>query len=197
MGLTKPCTTTSTTQLHPPPPSSIHLHPAPPSSIHLHPTHFNLPPALSTSIHLHPAHFSLHQLSATDQQYFDQNIARNWAVSPNFGRKTKSCPFWLKISTYGILEELIPNPDLDLWNFDPKINFWANLSQKSQSCLFYLKIGIYVILKFLILVPILVFWISKSKSIFGQIRIGKLKVVQFDWKLAHRVSRRCWFLFQH
>ena len=71
------------------------------------------------------------------------------------------------------------------------------MGQKSQSCLFYLKIGTHVISRFLILVPILVFWISKPKSIFGQIRIEKLKVVQFGWKLAHRVSRRCWFLFRH
>ena len=49
----------------------------------------------------------------------------------------------------------------------------------------------------LILVPTLVFWISKPKSIFGQIWKEKLKVVQFDWKLAYRVSWRCWFLFQH
>ena len=83
---------------------------------------------------------------------------------------------------------------LSFWNSDPKIHFWANLG---QSCLFYLKIGTHVISRFLILVPILVFWISKPKSIFVQIRIEKLKVVQFGWKLAHRVSRQCWFLFQH
>ena len=81
--------------------------------------------------------------------------------------------------------------------FDPKIQFWANLGPKSQSCLFYLKIGTHAISRFLILVPILVFWISKLKSIFGQSRIQKLKVVQFGWKLAQRMSRRCLFLFQH
>ena len=26
---------------------------------------------------------------------------------------------------------LIPNPDLDFWNFNPKISFWANLGPKS------------------------------------------------------------------
>ena len=71
------------------------------------------------------------------------------------------------------------------------------MGQKGQSCLFYLKIDAHVITRFLILVPILVFWILKPKCIFGQIRIEKLKVVQFGWKLAHRVSRRCWFVFQH
>ena len=86
---------------------------------------------------------------------------------------------------------------LSFWNSDSKIHFWANLGQKSQNCLFYLKIGTHVISTFLILVPILVFWISKPKSIFVQIRIEKLKVVQFGWKLAHRVFGRCCFLFQY
>ena len=70
----------TSTQLHPPPPSSFQL---PPSSLQ------------------HP------------QQYLNQNIARNWTISPNLGQKIKSCPFRLKISTYGILEVLVPNPDLD------------------------------------------------------------------------------------
>ena len=50
----------TSTQLHPPPPSSFQ---PPPSSLQ------------------HP------------QQYLNQNIARNWAISPNLGRKIKSCPF--------------------------------------------------------------------------------------------------------
>ena len=158
----------TSTQLHPPPPSSTQLHPPPPSSFQ--------PPLSSLQ---HP------------QQYLNQNIARNWAISPNLGRKIKSCPFWLKIGTHGILEVLIPNPDLDFWNSDPKIHFWANLDRKSQSCLFFLKIGAHSILTMLILVPTLVFWISDPKSIFGQIWAKKVKVVQFGWKLAHRVSQRC------
>ena len=44
-------------------PTSTQLHPPPPSSLQ------------------HP------------QQYLNQNIARNWAISPNLGRKIKSCPF--------------------------------------------------------------------------------------------------------
>ena len=82
-------------------------------------------------------------------------------------------------------------------NFQPWIHFWTNLGQKSQSCLFCIKIGTHVISRLLILVPTLVFWISKPKSIFGQIWVEKLKVVQFGWKLAHRVSGRCWFLFRN
>ena len=91
----------------------------------------------------------------------------------------------------------ISNPDLDFWNFDPKIYFWANLGRKNQSCLFFLKIDTHGILTILILIPTLAFWISDPKSIFGEIWAKKVKVVQFGWKLAHRVSRRCWFLFRH
>ena len=197
----------SSTQLHPPPPSSFQ---SPPSSLQ------------------HP------------QQYLNQNIARNWAISPNLGQKIKSCPFWLKIGTHGILEVLIPNPDLDFWNSDPKIHFWANLGPKIQSCLFCLKIGAYSISRMLIsnpdldfwnfnpkvhlwanldpktqsclfclkigthgisrmliLIPTLLFWISNPNFLFGQIWAKKVKVVRFNWKLAHMISQGCWFLFQH
>ena len=81
--------------------------------------------------------------------------------------------------------------------FHPKIHFWANLGWKSQSFAFFLKIGTHGISMMLILIPTLVFWISDPKSIFGKIWTKKVKVVQFGWKLAHRVSRRCWFLFRH
>ena len=113
--------------MHPRPPSSIHVHPAPPSS-------FQPPPS------------SLEYL----RQYLNQNVARNWAISPNLGQKIKSCPFWLKIGTHGILEVLIPNPDLDFWNSDPKIHFWANLGPKIQSCSLCLKIGAQSVLRMLI-----------------------------------------------
>ena len=145
MGITKPCT-----QLHPAPPSStqlistsIQLHPSPPSSFQ--------PPPSSLQ---HP------------QRYKNQNIARNWSISPNLGRKIQSCPFCLKIDSHGILEVLISNPDLKFRNSDPKIHFWANLGQKSESCPFCLKIGTQSISKMLILIPTLVFWISNWKSIF-------------------------------
>ena len=169
MGITKPCT-----QLHPAPSTSTKLHPPPPSS-------FQLP--LSSLQH--------------PQQYLNQNIARNWVISPNLCQKIKSCPFWLKIGTHGILEVLIPNPDLDFWNFDPKIHFWANLGPKIQSCPFCLKIGTHGISRMLILIPTLVFWISNPNFLFGQIWAKKVKVVRFNWKLARMISWGCWFLFQH
>ena len=91
----------------------------------------------------------------------------------------------------------ILKPDLDFWNSDLKTHFSANLGRKSQSCTFFLKIGTHDILTMPILIPKLIFWISNPKSIFGQIRAKKVKVIQFGWKLAHRVSRQCWFLFRH
>ena len=92
---------------------------------------------------------------------------------------------------------LIPNPDLDFWNFDPKIHFWANLSPKIQSCPFYLKIGTHGTSRMLILIPTLVFWTSNPKFLFGQIWVKKVKVVCLSWKLAYMISRGCGFLFRH
>ena len=93
--------------MHPPPTSPIQLHPAPPSSILLHPTHFNLHPAPFTSTQLHsPPHSSFQPPPSSlkhPQQYLNRNIARNMAISPNLDRKIKNCPFWLKISTHGII----------------------------------------------------------------------------------------------
>ena len=79
----------------------------------------------------------------------------------------------------------------------PKIYFSANLDRKSQSYLFFLKIGTYGISIMPILIPTLVFWISKAKSIFEKIWARNVKVVPFGWKVLHRASRGCWFLFTH
>ena len=86
---------------------------------------------------------------------------------------------------------------LGFLKFQLKIHFWANLGRKNQSCLFFLKIGTHGILTMLILISTLGFWISDPKSIFGEIWAKKVKVVQFGWKLAQRVSPQCWFLFRH
>ena len=133
--ITKPCT---------------HLHPRPSASTQCHPPlTSSFQPPLS-SIHLHPAHCSLTQLSVISSSLLKPN-------SPNLGWKFQSCSFWLKIGTHNILEVPIPNPDLDFWNSDPKIHFWANLGQKSQSFLFCLETGMHGISRMLILIPTLVF----------------------------------------
>ena len=98
----------TSTQLHPAPSTSTQLQPPPPSSFQFLPSALQYP-----------------------QQYSNENIARNWAISPNLGQKIQSCPIWLKIGSHDILEVFIPNPDLDLWNSDLKIHFWANLGPKS------------------------------------------------------------------
>ena len=72
---------------------------------------------------------------------------------------------------------LIPKSDLDFWNFDPKIHFWANFGWKSQSCSFCLKIGTHGISRMLILIPTLVLWIPNFKFLFGQIWAKNVKVV--------------------
>ena len=127
-------------------------------STHLH-------PATSTSTQLHPPPLSSFQPPPSSlqhpQQYLNQNIALNWAISPNLGQRIKNCPFCLKISTHGILELLISNLDLDLWNSDPKIDFWANLFPKIQSLPFCLKIGTHSISKMLTPNPDLDFWNSE------------------------------------
>ena len=61
-------------------PTSIQLHLAPSSSTQLHP-----PPPSS----FQPPPSSLQH----PQQYLNQIIARNWAISPNLGQKIKSGPF--------------------------------------------------------------------------------------------------------
>ena len=153
----------TSTQLHTPPPSSIRLHSPPPSSFQPPPSSFQTP----TSCLQHP------------QQCLNQNIARNWAISPNLGQKIQNRTFWMKYGTPVIFQVLIPNPDLYFWNSGPKNHFWANLSPKSQSFLFSFKSGTYGISKMLILIPTLVFWISNPKFLFGQIWAKKVKVVRF------------------
>ena len=73
MGISKLCTnfhpsrsiSTQSTQLHSPPPSSFQPLP---SCNHLHPLHLSLHPALCNTLN---------------------NIARNWVISQNLGRKIK------------------------------------------------------------------------------------------------------------
>ena len=112
-----------------------YVHPRPPSSIHLHPAYFNLQPVPPSSFQ--PPVSSLQH----PQQYLNQNIARNWTISSNLDQKIKSRSFWLKIGSYGTLEVLTPNSDLDFGNFDPKIHFWANLDPKVKVVRFNWKLA--------------------------------------------------------
>ena len=124
---------------------------------HLHPAPSTFTQLISTSAQLHPPPPNSFQSPPSSlqhpQQYLNRNIARNGAISPTLGRNIQNCPFWLKIGSHGILEVLIPNPDLDFWNSNPKIHFWANLGSKIQSCPFCLKIGTLSISRILIPKP--------------------------------------------
>ena len=179
--LLRPCTL-----LHPVPSTFTHLHAAPSTSTHL----------ISTSAQLHPTPPKSFQSFPSSlqhpQQYLNRNIARKCAISPTLGRNIQNCPFWLKIGSHGILEVLIPNPDLDFWNSNPKIYFWANLGPKSQTCPFCLKIGTHVISRMLILFPrklilvlVLVFWISYQKSILGKFgpKKSKFSILPENWHI--------------
>ena len=99
-------------------------------------------------------------------------------------KKIKSLKLaWWPQFYYYLLEVLIPNPELDFWNSEPKIHFWANVSPKIQNCSFSLKIGTHGISRMLILIPTLVFWISNPYFLFWQIWAKTVKVVHFNWKL--------------
>ena len=152
--ITKPCT---------------HLHPVPSTSTQL----------ILTSTQLHPPQPGSLQ---HPQQYLNQNLHVIGQFPLNLGRKIKSCPFWLKIGTYGTLEVLIPSPDLDFWNSKPKIHFWANLGPKIQSCPFSLKIGIQSISRLLIPNLDLDFWNFDPKI--------------HSWANLDPKSQRCPFSFK-
>ena len=117
--------------------------------------------------------------------------------SSHSNEKRKSCPFWLKIGLQSISRMLIFIPTLVFSISNPQSIFGQTCAKKSQICSLCLKIGTHGISRTLTLIPTLVFWISKPKSIFGQIRAEKVKVSHFDSELSHRVSRGCWFVFQH
>ena len=112
-----------------------HLRPAPSTSTQLFST--------STQLHLPPLSSFQPQPSSLQhpQQYSNQNITRNWAISPNLCRKNQNCPFWLKIGSQGMLEVLIPNPALGFWNSDPKIDFLQTLAQKVKVVRFVWKLA--------------------------------------------------------
>ena len=84
----------------------------------------------------------------------------------------------------------ISNPDLDFWNSNPKIHFWANLSTKTQSYLLFLKIGAHSISGMLIPNPDLDFWISDPKIHFWAHLSPKSQRYSFCLKTGtHGISR--------
>ena len=85
---------------------------------------------------------------------------------------------------------MIPNPELDFWNSDPKIHFWANFCTKSQSCPFCLKIGTHSISRMLIPNPYLDFWNFDPKIHFWANLSPKSQSCPFCLKIGeHSISR--------
>ena len=133
-------------------------------------------------LNLHPLPSSSTQLISGSQRslqhaqrYKNQNIACNCAMSSNIGWKIQICPFGLKISIFGMFEVVIPNPDLDFGNSDPKSIFgqiwaekvkvvrftWKLEHMVSQGCWFFYWHKFY---EFLTLNPLLEnFGLKKSK----------------------------------
>ena len=110
-----------------------------------------------------------------------------WA---NLRQKSQSCPFKLKIGTYGIMEMQIPNLDLYFWNSVPKIHFWVILGPKIQSCSFCLKTGTHCISRMLIPNPDLDFWNFDPKIHFWANLAPKIQSFPFCLKTgAHSISR--------
>ena len=165
-----------------------------PISIHLHPALSTSTQLISASTQLHPPPPSSFKSPPSSlqhpQQYLNQIIACNWAISPNLGWKIRSCLFWLKIGTQGVLQVLIPNPDLEFWNSNPKIHFWANFGPKIQSSPFCLKIGTHSILGMLIPNPGLDLWSFDPKILFWANLGPKIQSFLFYLKIGtHRISR--------
>ena len=117
MGITKPCT-----HLHPALSTSTQLHPAPYTSIQL----------ISTSTQLHPPPLSSFKPPPSSlqhsQRYKNQNIARNWAISTNLGRKFKV--FCLKIRTHGITGDGDYESSLRISKFRPQNAFLGKFALK-------------------------------------------------------------------
>ena len=112
MDITKPCT---------------HLHPAPSTTTQLISTSTQLHQPPPSSIQPPPSSLQHHQ------QYLNENIGRNWAISPNLGQKIKSYPFWQKIGTHGILEVFILTKSrLRFLKFRPQNQFLIKVGPKNS-----------------------------------------------------------------
>ena len=93
---------------------------------------------------------------------------------------------------HSISRELIPNQDLDFWNSNFKILFWANLGPKIQTCPFCLKIGAHSISRLLILNPQLDFCNPDLRIQFGR----KSQICPFCLKITRRSMSRVLILIQ-
>ena len=175
------------------------MHLSPSSSIQLHPASFTSTQLILTSTQLHPPPPSSFKPPPTSLQhpkrYNNQNIAPNWAISPNLHRKFKVVRFvwkWLSWHIGGADSE----SRIRTSKFRPQNPFLGKFGPKIQSCPFCLKIGTHGILKVLIRNLGIEFQNSDPKILFWANLGCKFKVVSFAWKLALMVYWRCWFQIQ-
>ena len=96
----------------------------------------------------------------------------------------QTSPFCLNIVPHTISRMLIPNPDLDFWNFNTKINFCANLATKIESCSCCLKNRAPSISRLPIPNPKCGFWNSDSQKNFWAILTSKMEIWPFCLKIA-------------
>ena len=134
--------------------------------------------------YVHPAPSTSTQFSATTSTLLEPKYCMSLVNFPKLRQKISKFSALTKKWYKWYLGVLIPDPDLDFWNSDSKIRFWANLDQKSKSCLCCLKIGKYGNSRMLILIPTLAFRISNSESIFRQIWAKMFKVFHFARKFV-------------
>ena len=93
--------------------------------------------------YVHPAPSTSTQSSATPSTLLEPKYCMSLVNFPKLRLKISKFSALTKKWYKWYLGVLIPDPDLDFWNSDSKIRFWANLGQKSKSCLCCLKIGKY------------------------------------------------------
>ena len=88
-----------------------------------------------------------------------------------------------------ISRNLIPNPDLDFWAFDPKSSLGQIWAQQFKVVRFVSKLVHIVFQGCWFQMQTYIFQIPTPKSNFGQIWVRKFIV--FVWKLVHIVSQGC------
>ena len=119
-------------QLHPPPPS---LFQPPPSSLQHSQQYLNqniarnweIFPNLGQKLKKHPFDWKLAHMVYWRCWFQIKNFNPKIHFWANLGLKIQSFLFCLKIGTHSISWMLIPDPDLDFWNFDPKNLFFGKL----------------------------------------------------------------------
>ena len=210
----------SSTQLHPPPPSSFQ----PPPSFLQHPQQYlnqniarywAISPNLGRKIKNVCFNWKMvHLVYWRCFWNFDLKI-HIWA---NLGPKIQSCLFCLKIGAHSISRMLIPNPDLDFWNSNLQSIFGQNWAEKFKVVHFDWKLAHMVYRGCWFLFRQYFFELPNLNPFLGKfgLKKSKLFVLPENWHTrthTHNISKMlifipilvfsnfkpkfwgCWFLF--